>query len=187
MKNFLWFSLIGLSFLVTFSSCGDANTYAKEIERERALINDFIRRQGIETTRRMPTESEFLANPNLFYHSESGLFYRLEQPTNRPLSDTIQPGDRLLITARWIQYTLSARPDTMDFRSPQVFPGGFSFQFGGQSNAPHAFVEAVGYMRGSGARARLIVPHRIGFNPTIVTPYGFDLEIQFRRDEEISQ
>jgi len=191
MKNFLWIVLIGLSLSVSVSSCGNANTYAREIERERALINDFISRQGIVTrwhcpergwTSQMPTDSAFYHTPNLFYRSSSGLFFRLEEPTNRPLSDTIVPGDRLLIYARWIEYTLTTRPDTMDFRSMPNFPHGFTFFNTPPSTAPAAFLEAVRYMRGSGARARLIVPHRIGWNPTIVTPFGYDLEIRFRRD-----
>ena len=168
--------------IVMVYECDDDVCPKEEIEAEKALINDFIRRQGIEITNRMPSDSEFLANPNLFYHSSSGLFYRLEQPSNRPDSDTIVPDDRLQIIARWIQYTLTTRPDTMDFRSPQAFPHGFSFAFPEPSTAPPAFLEAVRYMRGSGARARLIVPHHIGFNPTVVTPYGFDIEISFRRD-----
>ena len=191
MKNFLWIILIGLSLSGSFISCNRADTYAREIERERVLINDFIRRHNIETTSTMPGSMSDMAemfrnNPNLFYRSTNGLLFRLERPTNRPLSDTIQPHDRLLITARFIEYTLTARADTADFRSMDRFPSGFQFYFGTQTNAPHAFIQAVGYMRGSGAKARIIVPHRIGFQPTIVTPFGYDIEIQFRRDE-ISQ
>jgi hypothetical protein len=182
MKNLLWIIFFGLSLSIFFSSCNDTRTYAREVEAERALINDFIRRQGIVTTDRMPTDSEFLNNPKLYFRSTSGLLYRLERASTRPDSDTIVPGDRLLINARFIEYTLTARADTADFRSPQSFPFGSSFIFGGGNTTSAAFLEAVRYMKKSETHAKLIVPHRIGFNSTIVTPYGYDLEIIFRKD-----
>jgi hypothetical protein len=188
MKIFLWIAFVGLCLSVSMTSCGDAQTYARELERERALIDDFISRQNITVVNRMPTEEEFLADTTLFFRSSSGLFFRLDEPTNRPLSDTIVPGDRLLIYARWIEYTLTTRPDTMDFRSMPNFPHGFTFSNVPPSTAPAAFLEAVRYMRGSGARARLIVPHRIGWNPLgAAIPFGYDLEIRFRRDADFTE
>ena len=181
MKNLLLVIFFGLSLSISFSSCGNANTYAKEVEAERALINDFIRRQGIVTTNTMPSDSEFLAHPNLYFRSTSGLLYRLERASTRPDSTALVAGDRLIIDAFFIEYTLTARADTADYRSPQSFPFGHSFNSDGGGTSA-AFLEAVGYMKKIGAKSKLIVPHRIGFNSAIVTPYGYDLEIMFFKD-----
>jgi len=187
MKNLLWIILFGLILSIFFFSCrGDSRTYARQIDEERALIDDFIRRQGIQVTNRMPSDDEFLANRNLFFRSSSGLLYRLERASDPELSpqDTIIPGVRVFMS--YIEYTLTERADTIDFRSPQAFPPfGNSFIFDERrptAAAPAAFIEAIGYMKRSGTKARLIVPHRIGFNPTLVRPLGYDLEIMFRVD-----
>jgi|GEM_PF-4271678 len=187
MKNLLWIIFLGLTFSIFFVSCnGDSRTYARQIDEERALIDDFIRRQGIQVTNRMPSDSAFLDNPNLFFRSSSGLLYRLERASTRP--DSINPPivDGVRVFMRYIEYTLIERSDTSDFRSPQAFPFDNSFVFfrGGRPtpSAPAAFIEAIGYMQRSGTKARLIVPHRIGKNPTLVRPYGYDLEITFRVD-----
>ena len=186
MKNLLWIILFGLTLPVFFVSCGgDSRTYARQIDEERALIDDFIRRQGIQVTSRMPSDSAFLApgNENLFFRSSSGLLYRLERPNSPPSpTDTIIRG--VTVFMRYIEYTLTERSDTADFRSPQAFPFDNSHIFGNgpTPSTPAAFIEAIGYMKRSGTKARLIVPHRIGRNPTLVRPYGYDLEITFRVD-----
>ena len=186
MKNLLWIVFLGLAFPIFFISCGaDSRTYARQIDGERALIDDFIRRQGIQVTSRMPSDSEFLYNPNLFFRSSSGLLYRLERKSDPEVSpqDTIIDGVRVFM--RWIEYTLTERSDTADFRSPQVFPFDNSFIFNrgaATPSVPVAFIEAIGYMKRSGTKARLIVPHRIGSNPMLVRPLGYDLEITFRVD-----
>ena len=181
MRNLLWIILFGLFFSISSVSCsGDPRTYARQIDEERALIDDFIRRQGIQTTNTMPHDTVFRNNPNLFFRSSSGLLYRLERPNAPPSpADTIIRG--VSVNFFYIEYTLTERSDTADFRSPQSFPFGNTFIFGGgpTMSTSTAFIEAFGYMKRSGTKARLIVPHRIGFNTGLVRPFGYDLEIKF--------
>ena len=183
MRNLLWIILFGLFFSIFFASCGgDSRTYARQIDEERALIDNFIKRQGIVITNTMPHDSVFLAegNENLFFRSSSGLLYRLEEPNSPPSPpDTIIRG--VSVNFFYIEYTLTERSDTADFRSPQSFPFGNTFIFGGgpTMSTSTAFIEAFGYMKRSGTKARLIVPHRIGFNTGLVRPFGYDLEIKF--------
>jgi len=181
MRNFLWSIPFGLVVLLLFSSCGDSRTYAKQIAEEKALIERFIKRNGIKVVEKLPADSVFLNDKKLYYKSASGMYYRLEKASERP--DTIALGDRLTIDARYLEYTLEAKSDTADYLSPNNYPYGLSFVYGGSTvSTATAFLEAVGYMKKSEAEAKLIVPHKLGFDATGVTPYGYDLKIKFRRD-----
>lgn len=180
MRNLLWLTLFSLIAASFFSSCGDTKTYAKEVKAEKALISDFINRNGFEVVDKMPTDDDFLNNEKLYYKSTSGLYYRLEKASTRPANDTLVTG--LKIDARYIEYSLEQKADTADYSSPQNYPYGSSFVYSTSASVPTGFLEAVGYMKRSETEAKLIIPHKIGFNTSNVTPYGYNLKIQFRKD-----
>ena len=180
MKNFLWIVFCGLILSLSLSSCSDTKTYAREVAAEKALIQDFIKRNNIVVANKLPTADEFLANKKLYYKSTSGLYYRLEK-VGRLDKDTLLTSDRLQIDAKYLAYTLEQRADTFDYKNPQSH-GGISFIYGNSASTAVSFLEAVGYMKRTEARAKLIVPHKLGFNTSDVTPYGYDLDITFRKD-----
>lgn len=184
MKNLLWLIFFSLILSVSFSACNNSTrTYAKELAAEKALIEDYVKRQGIRVVDKMPTDAEFLNDKKLYYKSTSGLYYRLEKQ-GRLDKDTIAPGkDVLKIDSRYIEYTLDSKSDTVDYKSPNRYPYGATFVYGSSSTSTaSAFQEAVYYMRRTEAEAKLIVPSKLGFSTSVVTPYGYDLNIQFRKD-----
>ncbi len=183
MRNLFWIISFVFAFLLLFSSCSDSKTYARELSAEKALIESFIKRNGIRVVETLPSDSVFLNNKNLYYKSTSGLYYRLEKE-GRIDKDTIDlSGDLVRVDARYREYTLELNADTANYWSPNRYPYGASFIYGSSTQSTAAaFLEAVSYMRKTEAEAKLIVPSKIGFNSSVVTPYGYDLRIQFRKD-----
>ena len=180
MRNFLWIVFFGLILSLSFASCNDTKTYAREVAAEKALIDDFIKRNGIVLVEKLPTADEFFNNKNLYYKSTSGLYYRLEKQGLLD-KDTLLSADRLQIDVKYLAYTLEQKADTFDYSSPQNHIG-TSFIYGNLSSTAASFMEAASYMKRSESEAKIIVPHRIGFNTSDVKPYGYDLKIQFRKD-----
>ena len=48
---------------------------------------------------------------------------------------------------------------------------------------PEGFLEAVNYMRRTESEAKLIVTSKLGFDPSVVTPYGYHVKIRFAKNE----
>ena len=51
------------------------------------------------------------------------------------------------------------------------------------SSLPEGFLEAVNYMRRTESEAKLIVTSKLGFDPSVVTPYGYHVKIRFAKNE----
>lgn len=184
MKIISYLSLF-LLVSVGLSSCEDGKktrTYAKELKAEKALIADYIERNGLKVVDAMPSTEAFLQDDKLYYKSTSGLYYRLEKEGEG--TDTIAPGDKLTIETKYLEYTLTQNPDTADYWSPTVYPGWLKFDYGSSSSMAVAFLEAVSYMKRTKSEAKLIVPSKLGFGADqVLTPYGYKMKIRFRKNE----
>lgn len=181
MRNFLSIISVLFVFLLLFSSCKKGQTYAQELKEEKALIDNYIKRNGIKVVTKMPSDSSFLADEKLYYKSTSGLYYRLEKE-GRSDQDTINPKkDVVEIEARYKEYTLDLVADTANYDSPNRYPYPHKFVYGlATQTTAVAFLEATSYMRKTESEAKLIVPSKIGFTTSVVIPYGYDLKIKFR-------
>ena len=184
MKAALYVVIVAMVSLGALTSCDkDTRIYAKELKAERLLVEDYIERNGLKIVETMPSEAAFQQNPKLYYHSTSGLYYRLERPGRTDL-DSIQSGDKLTIDMRYLEYTLTERADTADYWSPEVYPAWQQFTYGSSStNMPNGFLEAVSYMRRTESEAKLIVTSKLGFDASVVTPYGYHVKIRFAKNK----
>lgn len=167
---------------ILFFSCKNDNSYAEELEAEKTLIKNYIKRNGITVLDKFPVDSVSFPE-NAYVLTSSGLYYRLnKQGTGRD----VEVNDE--IVTRYYEYTLNENPEIYDYWDPQLYPDPYVFSYMNLSRSSVAFHEAVGYMKKSGAEAELIVPTKIGFNPSgeVVIPYGYKMKIQFKSNS-ISQ
>ncbi|NDV47556.1 DUF4827 family protein [Paludibacter sp. 221] len=176
MKRIIYaFSLV-ISVLVLFSSCDKSQrTYAAELKAEKLLIEDYIKRNEIKVVDEMPSDDAFLQDENLYYKSTSGLYYRLEKPGVG--TDTVDY--KVKIQAKYYEYTLTVPADTSNYWDTSVYPYPYEFLLSGTNIG---FREAITYMKKSRAEAKLIIPSKLGLNSSVVTPYGYKIQIQFRKD-----
>lgn len=177
MKNILSVFIAALLLSGLLTSC-KKNTYADDLAAEKALIEDFVKRNNIKVIDKMPDDSiSFGANEYL--KTSSGLYYRLEKPGTSDY--VVETGD--LVGIKYKEYTLTAKADTANYWDVQQSPYLREFVFG---SAPSAGLqEAVAYMKRSGAEAKIIIPYKIGLytSGNDVIPYGYDIKIIFRKDE----
>ena len=184
MKTLLYVLAAAVVSMGALTSCDrDVRIYAKELKAERLLVEDYIERNGLRIVEPMPSEAAFLQDPKLYYHSTSGLYYRLEKSGRTDL-DSLQLGDKLTVEMRYLEYTLTEQSDTADYWSPEVYLSWQKFTYGSStSSLPEGFLEAVNYMRRTESEAKLIVTSKLGFDPSVVTPYGYHVKIRFAKNE----
>lgn len=176
-------SIITLLVLITvlFSSCNrDSITYAEELKAEQELIADFLSRQNIQVVNTMPLS--FPWPENVYFKSKTGLYFRLEDQGDINEGDSVATGD--LIITRFIQYTLKEKSDTIFNETTIDFPYPTTFRYKNLSEGCAGWHEAVGYMKYSNARAKLIVYSKLGFkefnNPA--TPIAYDMFIKIQKN-----
>ena len=173
--SYLLLLCIALSFI---SSCSNTKTYAEQLNDEKILIADYIKRNNIKVLSEFPTDSVFANNEYVL--TKSGLYFRFENRGN--LADpVIQLKD--IVVPRYKQFTLDLASDTISNWSTIDFPYPSKFVYGDQSQSCLGFQEAVSYMKRNDTEAKLIVPSKLGFteNLTSVTPLGYDLKIKIEK------
>lgn len=102
------------AFSVLLSSCNDEETYAKQLDREKAAVNNFVRSRGINVI----TESEFYANDTItdttrneyVYFNNTGVYMQI---VNKGCGEKIKRGETLRILCRYDEYNLLSNPDTI--------------------------------------------------------------------------
>ncbi len=172
--------------ILTAASCQNQyeSNYADQVKAEKKLLADYISRQNIDVLEDVKFDSIYA--PNQFVHNDlTGLYFQLlDKGTG---TDTVAVGDEVIV--RYMKYDLTENPDTLFNMSTDDSLFGESFYWGDASStnyykyACEAWHEAVGYMKFDGARAKLIVPHRIGFSSdkTPATPYGYEINIRVKK------
>jgi len=161
-------------------SCDDRTTYAEQLKAERLLIEDYIKRNNIQVVSEFP-ESKTAWPKNLFVKTTSGLYFHLSDPGDITSTDTLETYD--LVSVRYLQYTLTTKPDTVFSWNTIDSPYPTTFNYQDYTKANNAWHEALSYMKRNESQAKIIVPSKLGFqsNMQSVTPYGYDLKIQFRK------
>jgi hypothetical protein len=174
MSKYLIITL--LSALALFS-CSDGKTYAELLKAEERLINNYIRLNNIKVVKTFPAVWE----ENVYYKSSTGLYFHLVNAGDTQ-GDSIAADD--LVLPRYLEITLTAKPDTLSDWNviDSTYPKSFKF-LDATSSAPEAWQEAVAYMKFNNARARFIVHSKIGFTDaeSSVTPYLYDMRIKFQK------
>jgi len=181
MKKYL---LVGLGVLciigcAVMTSCS-GNTYARQLSAEKKLIEEYIKRNGINVIYEEPEvwgEKDYLkleGYDNLYFHLEE-----------LGMSDTVpvKAGDRVLL--RYRKYTLTEYSDTISYWTTD--DGGYpvTFTFGDTSDAAActAWHAAINAMKYSGSTCKIICPSKLGFDndKNSVTPSGYTIMFRIRR------
>lgn len=177
MKRLFYYISFAFLAIVSISSCNDT-TYAKELKLEKILMDDFIKRHGINVIDVLPADST-IWNVNDYYLTEDGLYFHLVKPgvgtDTLVISNTVVP--------RFKQYTLNVVSDTINNWTTIDFPYPTDFVYGDLTQSCTAFHEAAAFMKRNESEAKIIVPSKIGFkdNWTPATPMGYDLKIKIQK------
>lgn len=190
MKRISYFFFLFFLTSLVVSSCSNTKTYADQLDDEKVLIANYIKRNNIDVLSEFPIDSVFAANQYVL--TSSGLYFQLVNKGDVK-SSSLMSKDK--VTPRFIQYTLDEAPDTLrNWTSIDLAnPGGFIYQENQSQCA--GFQEAVKYMKHNDSEAKLIVPSTIGFNKfyygllgnssdgtfdymSTVTPLGYILKIR---------
>jgi hypothetical protein len=173
------------SFIVLLVSIGciligcNNNTYSDDLKEEAKLIENFIKRQGIQVVTEEPTEW----GENVYWKvpDYDNYYFHLVNAGDTTTAE-LEAKEKVLL--RYRQYTLEAYADTISYWTTLDSPYPIELQYMVQSNAScGGWQIALQYMKHSGAECKIICPSKLGFTEqnSSVTPYGYDMKIQIKR------
>jgi len=180
MKIFLKFFTVIIFISTILSSCTDSTTYADELNAEKLLIADYIKRQNIKVVSTLPT-----VNPwpdNVYFLSKTGLYFRLTNKGDFGANkDSVETND--LVIPRYIKYTLGVKSDTTFNWTTLDEPFTSNFNFNDLTQACQGWHEAVSYMKWNNSEAKIIVKSKLDFGVDArpATPYCYDMKIKFQK------
>ncbi len=184
MKRISYLLLMTILVSLITSSCNNTKTYAEQLNDEKILIADYIKRNKIQVVKTYPADSVWTdkdGNDIYYLTPASGLYIHMINYGDLKSSDTLALKD--IVVPRYKQYTLGldsviiSNWSTIDFPRPNVFV------YGDLAQTCQAFQEAASYLKRNDTEAKLIVPSKLGFNDnlTSVTPLGYDLKIKIQK------
>lgn len=167
--------LAGIGMLL--SGCQEgAVSYADELKAEKKLIAEFIERNNITIIYEEPAYDEWKENEYL--ELADYCYFNLTQPGDTT-TDSIENND--LFNLRYRQYTLNLVADTISRwnTNESAYPTQYTLtELSTESMGVYYAVQKLKY---TGAEGKLICPSKLGFNASLVVPYGYDLKLQIRR------
>lgn len=178
-RLFLYIVLLGVAVAGTMMSCS-SNTYARQLRAEKKLIEDYIKRNGIQVIYKEPEvwgEKDYLkveGYDNFYFHL-----------VDRGTTDTVdvKATDRVLV--RYKKYTLDEYSDTISYWGTDDggYPITFTYADTYDTRACAAWHAAITLMKRSGSTCEIICPSKLGFDSdkTNVTPYAYKLMFKIRR------
>lgn len=165
--------------------CRNSNTYSKQLEAEKQLINNYIERNGLNILGSFPDstyvwgEKDYALIPgydNLYYHEVSK-----GDTATAALSRT----DEIIL--RFRKYTLDVQADTINYWTTMDGPNPVAFSIASYSTsnwtdlcACQGVAAALARMKRKNAEAKIICPSKLGTTSDMsyVTPYCYDLKIK---------
>lgn len=174
---------MGMMVLLAYSC--NSNIYSEQLKAERALIENYIARQGIIVVDTLPADDQW--GEKVYYRVPDCDNFYFHMTT---LGDTlpsakeaeIESGETVLL--RFKRYTLEEYSDTiynwttMDSSDPIKFD-----YLVNSEKACTGWQVALKYMRYTDSQCKIICPSKMGFSDenSSVTPYGYDLKIKIKR------
>jgi len=177
MKKIFPFLFLFFVLAITLSSCNDI-TYATELKNEKLLIQDFIKRQGINVITELPEDSTIWNENDYYFNEDDGLYFHLVSPG---VGDTIEANN--VVVTRFRQYTLTEIADTINNWTTIDFPFPTTFVYQDYTQSCTAFHETVSFMKRNDSEAKIIVPSKINFETfwDPATPIGYDIKIRIQK------
>lgn len=187
MKIFLKLFAVIIFISTVLSSCTDSTTYADELNDEKLLIADYIKRHKLQVVTTFPKDNEWTKEVNnevldVYYLSKTGLYFHL---TNKgdfgAKKDSVETND--LVIPRYIKYTLDQNADTTYNWTTLDEPFTSNFNFNDLTQACQGWHEAVSYMKWNNSEAKIIVKSKLDFGVDVrpATPYCYDMKIKFQK------
>lgn len=177
-----------LSSLFLFIGCSDSEyIYSNQLNKERQIINEYIRREGINILKERPKDGEWGEKDYIEVDGYDYFYFHLIK-TGETSTDTVKSGDKVAL--RYKCYTLDEYADTIDNRwntTSAAYPIEFRFGASDASIAP-AWEIAVKEMYFTNAECRIICPSKLDIardedkdSRQDVIPYGYDIKIKINK------
>ena len=171
--------LMGIVLLIAYGC--NSNIYSEQLKKERALIESYIKRTGIQVVDTLPADDAWTEN----------LYYRVPGYDNFyfhmvVLGDTTQPELEAeeVVLLRFKRYTLDEYPDTLFNWGTMDSADPIRLQYLVNSETScTGWQIALQYMKYHDSQCKIICPSKMGFSEenSTVTPYGYDLKIKIKR------
>ncbi|MBR1426056.1 MAG: DUF4827 family protein [Paludibacteraceae bacterium] len=183
-------SALAACLLFSLTACNSASSYSSQLQDEKQLIADYIKREHINIIYELPEDDQW--GEKDYYQvplRDNFLFHLVRRGDTIAINgtDTVHLSpvtDNDMIIMRYRRYTLTEHPDTASFWTTMDTPSPTEFRYlTDYTNASTAWHIAVGLMRYSGSECRIICPSKLGLSAeqTSVTPYGYDLYMRIKR------
>lgn len=182
MKKIQWI-MMGIVLMLTYSC--KSNIYSEQLKAERALIENYIARQGIVVVDTLPADDKW--GEKVYYRVpdyDNFYFHMVE------LGDTLSSAEEAeiesgeIVLLRYKRYTLNEYPDTIYNWTTMDSSEPIKLQYMVNSKTScTGWQVALKYMRYSDSQCKIICPSKMGFSDenSSVTPYGYDLKIKIKR------
>lgn len=168
------------ALLLAVYSC-NSNIYSEQLKKERALIENYIERMGIQVVDTLPADDAW--SEKLYYRvpgHDDFYFHMVE------LGDTTQPEleAKETVLLRFKRYTLDEYPDTL-FNwgtMDSAYPVKLQYLVSSETSCA-GWQLALQCMKYHGSECKIICPSKMGFSEenSSVTPYCYDLKIKIKR------
>ena len=182
MKKIQWI-MMGIVLMLTYSC--KSNIYSEQLKAERALIENYIARQGIVVVDTLPADDKW--GEKVYYRVpdyDNFYFHMVELGDTLSSAEEaeIESGETVLL--RYKRYTLNEYPDTIYNWTTMDSSEPIKLQYMVNSETScTGWQVALKYMRYSDSQCKIICPSKMGFSDenSSVTPYGYDLKIKITR------
>lgn len=182
MKKIQWI-MMGIVLMLTYSC--KSNIYSEQLKAERALIENYIARQGIVVVDTLPADDKW--GEKVYYRVpdyDNFYFHMVELGDTLSSAEEaeIESGETVLL--RYKRYTLEEYPDTISNWGTMDSSKPIKLQYMVNSETScTGWQVALKYMKYHEAQCKIICPSKMGFSDenSSVTPYGYDLKIKIKR------
>lgn len=175
MKKFV----LGILSVIGLISCSNT-TYYRELQTEKNLIDDYIKRQGINIIYEEPTTDVWPENDYL--QIADYCYFHLTKRGDKT-GDTLRLNTTTVLL-RYKRYTLDAEPDTIFYWTANDAPSPIEFKYcsSATSVVSYGWLLAIAELRYNEAEGKLICPSKLGFDndQSDVIPYGYDLKLKIK-------
>jgi hypothetical protein len=171
--------LMGIVLLAAYGC--NSNIYSEQLKKERALIENYISRNGYLVVDTLPADDAW--GENVYYRVpdyDNFYFHMVEKGDTAEAE--IESGETILL--RFKRYTLDEHADTVYNWGIMDSPDPVKFNYLEQSkDACTGWQVALKYMKYHDSQCKIICPSKMGFSEenSSVTPYGYDLKIKIKR------
>jgi len=176
MEKWIFASIFAFFCLLSCSN----NTYYRELQAEKEMIDDYIKREGINIIYEEPNtdvwpEKDYLQIADYCY-------FHLTKRGNKT-GDTLRLNTTTVLL-RYKRYTLEIDADTISYWTPNDGPSPIEFRYcaSASSMVSYGWLLSIGVMKYNDSEGKLICPSKLGFedDQSDVTPYGYDLKMKIK-------